>query len=276
MVVEHHLSEDDLAAAVDFFTELPKAFNQIVETELGATDFEYVEVLPSWKSSPTMVPRNAHLADDIHTIWVNAYHAVENVLDRHIVEKGGKVLWGTSATNLVVNDQGRVVGARGRDTEGNVVYVKAKAVLDCVGGMAANYDIIKFYGGQVDQMLGCHVGGLVNDGAGVRLCQGAGAGTRGCPRVDDCADGGIDAMGLGLSWNFINDVDNAPDRYVNAYAYAPIMIGRQPFLRVNKYGKRFMNEDNGWTLKMKIAHKQPDHRYYTVFDSGFEQAFEDI
>lgn len=276
VLIEKHLSEADFEAAINFYTKLPVAFQQIVDTDGDATSFEYVEVLPSWKMSPTMVPTNKNLADDIHTIWLNKYFGVENALDRYVEKQGATILWGTPATNLVVDEDGAVVGAKGQDQDGREVFVRAQRVIDCIGGMAANYDMIKFYGGQVDQMLGCNVGSLVNDGAGVRLCQGAGAGMRGTPRCDDVADGAIDAIGLGLSWNFINEYPATPDRFMTAYAYSPIMLGRQPFLRVNKHGRRFMNEDNGWTLKMKCAYKQPNHRFYTVFDSTFEQAFEDI
>lgn len=194
---------------------------------------------------------------------------MENYLDRNAQSKGAKVLWGTMGTNLIMNDAGEVCGVKGADVDGNAVYVKAKAVVDCVGGFGANYDMVRFLIPNAAEMYGCHIGTVNNDGAGIRMCQGAGAAIRSVGRVDDMADAGIDAIGMGKEWDFIRE--GATTAWQSGYYHIAHRMGRNPWLKVNRHGFRFMNEDNGWTEKGKYTYKQPGHMMVAICDSRWHE-----
>lgn len=271
--------ESDMRAMVKHLLNHPPAFEQIQALGKGC-QFAFKNPLPSMDTNgnPGYLPLNDNLeGGNIYYPWKNTYHAVENVIDRHNQENGTTVLWNTMALNLIVDATGRVVGAKGNDwVEGRDVYVKAKAVIDCVGGFNANYDMVKYYGGQAVEGYGCNVGGLVNDGMGMRMCQGAGCGLRSLPRADNCSDAGIDTIRLGLPWNHIHIEPTMPDRYLSGSWSIEIVMGRQPSLRVNQYGKRFVDEDAYWTDKIWIANKQPGHRFYTILDGNMDKMFSEI
>ncbi len=266
MTLPADISKGDIETTVHLGLEELNGFEQVRALGAGC-EFELVEIYPNWADKPTMIPTNDNLGGDIYTPWENKYHAVEHVISKHVQANGVQVLWGNRGTNLIVDTSGRVVGAKGQDDDGNVIYVKAKAVIDCAGGYGANYDMVLYYG-MVDQMCGCHVGGLVNDGTVQRMCQGAGCGVRGLPRCPDTAEGGIDAIGLGLPWTWVHNA--YPDRQISGYTYAPIQLGRQPVLKVNKYGLRFMDEDQDWAKKIWADFQQPENRFYTTFDGDIE------
>lgn len=272
-VADREASRINMLAGVESFEQI---------RSLPGCSFEMVEIFPEWAGYPTMVP--THEGDieggSIYYPWQNKYHAVEHRIDDYVQANGGQVFWGTPATNLVMDDTGRVVGAKAVTPEGDTVYIRAKAVLDCVGGMGANYDMIKYYG-MGDEMLGCHVGPLTDDGSGMRMCQGAGAGVRGLPRFGAFAEGGFDAAGLGLPWSLPHDnaVTRAAglgDKMFSVYTYAPIQLGRQPVLKTNKYGNRFEDENVTWDKKVWQAFQQPSHRYYTFFDADIDKVVDHL
>lgn len=271
------LSKQDFEAAVNFYKNCPLAFQQIQDLGEGCAFFRN-RGIDSWVKGPLFTPLNDNLSEGGSEIypWVNKYFAVENVICKRSEEKGLQVLWGTPATNLIVDDSGAVVGARGVDAEGNVVYVRAKATIDCIGGFAANHDMIAYYG-FTDDVCGCNVQGLNDDGAGMRMCQGAGSGVRGLPRMDCVADCGIDTLELGLPWNYIYQCPTITDKYVSSYIDPSIFIARQPHsLRVNKYGYRYVGEDASWADKVFYAAKQPEKHIFSIMDSNMREKFETI
>lgn len=275
------ISNEDMDTLLRFYEANLEAYNMIVDSDTSdapATHFDQVSIFPSLDRWPTLVPRNDNLGgratpDPANGIVMypsgNKYHAVENYLDRVVEGAGNVVLWGTQATNLIMDDGGKVCGAKGFDQEGNVVYVKAQAVIDCVGGYGANYDMVKYLSPDGARAGGCHVGPLNNDGAGIRMCMGAGAAVRNSPFVDDPADSGIDTIGLGGTWNFVHDYEQPI--FLSGWTELSHRLGRNPFLKVNKYGKRFMNEDNGWTEKVKYQFKQPGNRFFAIFDANVHE-----
>lgn len=271
------LSKQDFDAAVNFYKNCPLAFQQIQDLGEGCAFFRN-RGIDSWTKAPCFTPLNDNLSEggSVTYPWVNKYFAVENVIYKRSEEKGLQVLWGTPATNLIVDSSGAVIGARGVDAEGNVVYVRAKATIDCVGGFAANHDMIAYYG-FTDDVCGCNVQGLNDDGAGMRMCQGAGAGVRGLPRMDCVADCGLDTLELGLPWNLIYECPTITDKYVSSYIDPSIFIARQPHsLRVNKYGYRFVGEDASWADKVFYGAKQPEKHVFVVMDSNMREKFEEI
>lgn len=259
-----------------------EAFEQIRALGKGCT-FEMVEIFPEWAGYPTMIPTHEGDIEGGSTYypWQNKYHAVEHRIHDYVVSKGAQVLWGTPATNLIMDASGRVVGARAVDEDGKEIFVKAKAVIDCVGGMGANFDMIQYYG-MFDDMLGCHVGAITDDGVGMRMCQGAGAGVRGLPRQGAFAEGGFDSRALNLPWTIPHDnavtrkAGLSTDKSFSEYTYAPIQLGRQPVLKTNKYGFRYENENDTWDVRVWNAFQQPGKHYYTFFDSNIDAVVESL
>ncbi|HMN12505.1 MAG TPA: FAD-binding protein [Bellilinea sp.] len=257
-----------------------EAFEQIRGLGPGCS-FEMVEIFPEWAGFPTMVPSHDDIeGGSIYYPWQNKYLAVEHRIDDYVQANGGTVLWGTPAKNLITDGTGRVIGAKAEDQEGKEIYIKAKSVIDCVGGMGANYDMICYYG-YGDELSGCHVGSLTADGSGMRLCQGAGAGVRGLPRYGANAEGGLDSAKLGLPWSMPHDNPvtreaGLGDRQFSAYTYAPIQLGRQPVLKTNKYGLRYENENADWDVKMWQALQQPEHVFYTFYDSDIDHVVTEL
>lgn len=260
-----------------------EAFEQIRALGKGCT-FELVEIFPEWAGYPTMIP--THEGDieggSIYYPWQNKWHAVEHRIHDYVMSKGGQVFWDTPALNLIQDKTGRVVGAKAEEVStGKIIYVKAKAVIDCVGGIGANYDMIQYYG-MFEDMLGCHVGTLTDDGVGMRLCQGAGAGVRGLPRQGAFAEGGIDFHKMNLPWTIPHDnpvtrkAGLSQDKTFSFYTYAPVQLARQPVLKTNKYGLRFENENDTWDAKVWNAFQQPGKRFYTFYDGNIENVVNEL
>ena len=79
-------------------------------------------------------------------------------IDRAVIEENGVVvLTDTRATNLVVDDEGKVVGALA-EGENGTVFVKAKATFVGTGGFGNNPDMVNAYLGSAATrpLWGCH------------------------------------------------------------------------------------------------------------------------
>jgi hypothetical protein len=100
------------------------------------------------------------------------------------------------------------------------------------------------------------------------MAQGVGSGLTCVPSVG-VADGGIDMLALGRPWNYRQDT-HFKDQTVSAYTTAVIQLARQPSLKVNMSGKRFMDENGTWKKKTMAAYVQPDHSFFVIFDADID------
>jgi hypothetical protein len=199
--------------------------------------------------------------------WINKYHVCEVTIERFLKKSGkAELLYGANNTRLITDSSGRVVGAK-TTIGGKNVNVKAVATIIATGGYGANYDMIKHYG-WVGDLCGCHVGSWSNDGAGIRMGQGLGADTM-CLPGGAVADGGPDTVAKGLPWTFRNTKFYG-DKSVSGYGEAAIQLGRQPVLKVNETGLRFMDENETWKAKNLAASVQPNMYYFTIYDADIE------
>ncbi len=204
--------------------------------------------------------------------WVNKYHAVETNIERFVTKKGARIFYNAPVTNLVQDPSGRVIGARA-SIDGKTKYVKAKATVIATGGYGANWDMCKHYGWITD-FCGCHVGSPLNEGDGIRMAQGAGSGLSCVPGIG-CADGGVDMTSLGRPWTFRQE-GFFKDQTVSAYTTAVIQLARQPILKVNGAGKRFMDENGTWKKKTMAAYSQPLHNFFVIYDANIEECIKYI
>lgn len=199
--------------------------------------------------------------------WINKYHASEVAIERFLKKsRKAELVYGAEDTRLIADKSGRVVGAKAK-VGGKDVFVNAKTTVIATGGYGANYDMVKYYG-WIDVTCGCHVGAESNDGLGIRMGQGLGADTM-CLPSGAVADGGPDTLAAGRPWTFRNDFFYN-DKTVSGYAEAGIQLARQPSLKVNEAGLRFMDENETWKAKNLCASEQPNKNYFTIFDADIE------
>lgn len=174
------------------------------------------------------------------------------------LEKGGEVLYHTTVKSIIMED-GRAVGVKAVDKDGEELEIRGKAVVITTGGYGDNAEMIKEYTGLTygDNFLPMRAQLNKVTGDGINMCWDVGAGKTpyvtmgfhaGLPQPYD----GPGGVGPGL-----------PDVL-------------KPYLLVNKYGERFMSEkvigrNPGWIAN--AMRQQPDAKAWIIIDSNnFENA----
>lgn len=168
-------------------------------------------------------------------------------IDRKVIEENGvDVRCGAEATNLVVDDDGCVVGALA-STQNGTLLVKAQATFVGTGGFGNNPEMVNAYlGARGNAAI---VGDVIlhHNGDGINMMLGAGAITG---VLDSTQPGGIQVKGTLYEGNVTR-------------------AASEPFLWVNKYGQRvgcefWTNPTYGYAL----AAWSPEYCFYTVFDQA--------
>ena len=176
---------------------------------------------------------------------------VNSFITKTFEEEGGRLMTSTTATQLVVDGEGAVVGALATTGDGSTIYIAAKNVFLGTGGFGTNPEMVAYYIGEAgtvaykrDEQVGIH-----HDGDGIRMALGVGG-------VESqemwCA-----AVGQGSPANFEEDPWDGPVDWA----------GREPFLWVNERGKRLGNEN--WasiSTTFGVAYRQTGGYYWNVFD----------
>ena len=174
-------------------------------------------------------------------------------IDRQVIEENGvDVRTNAEATNLVVDDEGSVVGALATTPSG-VLFVKAQATFVGTGGFGNNPEMVNAYMGARGNaaIVGDTI--LHHNGDGINMMLGAGAITG---VLDSTQPGGIQVAGTLYEGNVTR-------------------AASEPFLWVNKYGQRvgceyWTNPTYGYAL----AAWSPDYCFYTVFDQAIVERME--
>ena len=173
---------------------------------------------------------------------------VIDLLVKRAHELGVQVHYETGVTNLIVDDDGAVVGAswkRFSDTGA----VRAKAVVIAAGGFAMNPEMVAEHTPALGQPRRTKHHGLVapyilgnphDDGLGIRLGESAGGATR-----------------------------NMDELFITAAAYPPeiLLTG----VVVNKDGKRFVAEDSYHSRTSAFVLEQPEQTAYLIVDEAHMQ-----
>ena len=170
-----------------------------------------------------------------------------------------KLLYSHDLVKLI-KENGKVCGAVFKDTENDkYVMIKADNVVLATGGYPGNPDMME----QLDP-LGTSVTTACsyapqNTGMGIKAAVWAGAKLQeeSAPML---FDRGIVAPGVdaGLTEN---RVFPGTVRQFN--------LGTQPFLKVNRYGKRFTNESGPYNDMVYAAANQPGHVYASILASDW-------
>lgn len=159
---------------------------------------------------------------------------VMDLLRDEIVGSGVEVRFETGVTNLVADEDGRVVGvAWKRFSETGLV--RAAAVVVAAGGFVMNPDMVEEHTPQLGSRL-FTLGSTYDDGLGIRLGSSVGAGLR--------------------------HMDQA---FITAPFYPPANLVKG--IAVNKRGERFVAEDSYHSRTSGFVIEQPDSAAYLVVDS---------
>ncbi|BBX82871.1 FAD-binding protein [Mycolicibacterium aubagnense] len=160
-------------------------------------------------------------------------------------ELGVEMRYETGATNLVVGDQGAVVGVRWKNF-GVTGAVKAGAVIIAAGGFAMNPEMVAEHTPELGQKRKTKHHGEVepyilgnpnDDGLGIKL--------------------GVSAGGV---------AKNLDQLFITAAAYPPeiLLTG----VIVNQNGRRFVNEDSYHSRTSAFVLEQPDQVAYLIVDEA--------
>ncbi len=93
-----------------------------------------------------------------------------------IEKKGAQILYETTATALLQDEDNRVTGLKAVDAAGDSVIIDSKSVVLACGGFEGNPEMLaKYIGSQARYMRPVARGGWYNKGEGIRMALDAGA-----------------------------------------------------------------------------------------------------
>ena len=161
-------------------------------------------------------------------------------------EIGVQVFCETRAKKLLTAQSGRVIGvlAEGKDGE---FTVNAKDVIIASGGFAGNQELLKKYFPDYYEEDHVHVGGIPHQGDGLLMATKIGAATD------------------GLAFLELSGFTFPESSYLNPVTRNPRTIW------VNKKGERFVDESLLFPESANSIYRQPDKRFYSIFDEEINQ-----
>lgn len=184
---------------------------------------------------------------------------------------GAEYLFNTPAAALVMED-GRVVGVKAEDEDGNDLFLHAaKGVILCAGGFAANKDMLAEYCPNALNSCGnCYVA-QHDSGEVTRMGLGAGGFLT---EEDSFAmfDGGIDYESHGGEWcTYLYNGSN--------------QLVRQPWLTIDRTGarKRYITTTDqpsmtggALTDQANVQVSSPGYRSFIIFDDNYEESMKNF
>ena len=187
-----------------------------------------------------------HIVKTDTGIGPRAASFMNKVLYARAQELGVKVLLETPAKKIIMED-GKVAGVLATDKDGNEVKIACKAAIICTGGAGCNKQFILDETGYKhgEDMFNFAIPGIMGDG--LKMAWEAGA-DKLPVRIEQAAS--------------VVGVEDLPGSVSNIFG--------QPNLLVNKFGKRFMNEDdmqNATYLSNAVSH-QKDRTGFSIVDSS--------
>ncbi|MDR2403006.1 MAG: FAD-dependent oxidoreductase [Spirochaetaceae bacterium] len=179
-------------------------------------------------------PQIAHRDNDMkwrmyHWYDLFSYEASDkaaiDVVHENLAKRGLDLRLNTTATELLIDSQGRVTGFIARKKDGGTLTVHAKAVILATGGYAGNHEMMQEYYNTP------YLGLWGVDGSGIKMAWEAGAAKW------DTASTLLHGNGLAAAANpgEISVANSAFDRIV-----------RSPLLWIDQSGNRFVNEEVVW------------------------------
>ena len=175
-----------------------------------------------------------------------------------IGEKGGDIMWETTAKQLVQDADGKVTGIIVQAKDGKYIQINAaKGVILSTGGYGGNPEMMDALRYRDKDIICNNLGCAFAMGDGIKMAMWAGA------DIDRNHSGGIafDRAAVDLDHH-----TGAPYTTGLGDIWWP---GSQPWLNLNTRGERFCNEDNTYDFHINSWLMQPGHICFQIFDSNY-------
>ena len=183
--------------------------------------------------------------------------SLNTVLFDYAVKHGARFDFSTKMVKLEKKN-GRVTGCIAQNAEGKYVrYNAKKGVVVATGGYAQNFKMLEAlqpWNLRVTGRTGAMPGAR---GDGIKACLWVGAKmdeTHSLLKFDRCA---------------LRPDQNPGVKTIQSGDSGFFWMGSQPWLKVNAYGKRFMNESGTYENILHADEFQKGHCHYTLFDSNW-------
>jgi len=169
-------------------------------------------------------------------------------LRKSLAKKGGKIIYGTKAKQLIMDEYGAVVGVRAEDAAGLKDFMGG-AVVIAAGGYGANREMLEtFVDPDADEMMVRGVKTATGDG--LNMAREAGA--------------------MWVNMGGMASVHVAAVSPKNTAAGNPFMAIAYT-LGINKEGKRYVDESHGYVANGKASMKQPGQVVAMIFDEEIKK-----
>ena len=185
--------------------------------------------------------------------------SLNTVLFDYAVKHGARFDFSTKMVKLEKKNR-RVTGCIAQNAEGKYVrYNAKKGVVVATGGYAQNFKMLEAlqpWNLRVTGRTGAMPGAR---GDGIKACLWVGAKmdeTHSLLKFDRCA---------------LRPDQNPGVKTIQSGDSGFFWMGSQPWLKVNAYGKRFMNESGTYENILHADEFQKGHCHYTLFDSNWVQ-----
>ena len=185
--------------------------------------------------------------------------SLNTVLFDYAVKHGARFDFSTKMVKLEKKNR-RVTGCIAQNAEGKYVrYNAKKGVVVATGGYAQNFKMLEAlqpWNLRVTGRTGAMPGAR---GDGIKACLWGGAKmdeTHSLLKFDRCA---------------LRPDQNPGVKTIQSGDSGFFWMGSQPWLKVNAYGKRFMNESGTYENILHADEFQKGHCHYTLFDSNWVQ-----
>ena len=197
--------------------------------------------------------------------WAGSDDGTGNVLDGNKVlydyatKLGAEFHYNTKMIKLVKED-GKVTGCIAENGDGKYVkYVATKGTVVATGGYSLNFEMMEALQPWNLRINGGNSSEPGAFGDGIKACLWVGAKmdeTASMMMFDRCA----------LRPDQMPGAETIKSRDVGFF-----WMGSQPWLKINKDGKRFMNESGTYENILHADEYNKDHVHYTLFDSNWMQ-----
>lgn len=199
-------------------------------------------------------------------VWLAPYTPPmrNDILLSYIQDAGYDCNFGYKLVKLVHDGQEAPVTGAIFETEDGYVQVNAKNTLVCTGGYAGNPTMMRALQPEAVKCCTANSYAMQNKGDGLKAILWAG-GVKDVEPAPMIFDRGAVAPGVDAGYADESDSATFP---------GPIFqtnIGSQPFMKVNREGKRFANESTPYDFICFAASKQPGGVWCQVFDSKVQE-----
>lgn len=183
------------------------------------------------------------------------------VLEEYVASKGYEVSYDHKLVKLIQTESGRVSGAIFETSEGYIQISAHKGVLLTTGGYAANPVMTNALAPTINQSCTAvyYAPSSLGEGIKAGLWAGASMDYESAPMIFDrgMVEPGVDSgyVGEGMDASFPSPDGSSP-------------LGSLPFMKVNRYGKRFMNESTPYDSTCFGASRQPGGVWCSIFDAN--------